>query len=206
MTNWEKNKKTVGDWGILPIDNVPKNILDYLKNNISDRPYNAELAVHLKKEYLYKDWPEYVNEFILKQISHPLLDNWQKKNNTLSQNAPFYVSSLWVNLQKKYEFNPVHNHAGIFSWIIFLKVPYDLKEEDKIFTSASISSRTSRLCFLVRDYMGDIVEIPVDVDKSFEGQMLMFPAPLQHLVYPFYTSDESRITVSGNIKLWVDNK
>ena len=44
------------------------------------------------------------------------------------------------------------------------------------------------------------------VDKSFEGQMLMFPAPLQHIVYPFYTSDESRITVSGNIKLWVDDK
>ena len=32
MTNWEKNKKIVGDWGILPVDNVPKNVLDYLKN------------------------------------------------------------------------------------------------------------------------------------------------------------------------------
>jgi len=206
MTNWEENKKIVGDWGILAIDNVPKDVIDYLKNNISDRPYNAELAGHLKKEYLYKNWPECVNDFLLQQISHPLLTNHSKKNNTLSSNKPFYVSSLWVNLQKKYEFNPVHNHAGIFSWIIFLKVPYDLKEEDKIFTSSSISSRTSRLCFLVQDYMGDIIEIPVNVDKSFEGQMLMFPAPLQHLVYPFYTSDESRITVSGNIKLWVDNK
>ena len=44
----------------------------------------------------------------------------------------------------------------------------------------------------------------IDVDKSFEGKMLMFPAKLQHLVYPFYTSDKERITVSGNIKFYVE--
>ena len=79
MTNWEENKKIVGDWGILAIDNVPKDVIDYLKNNISDRPYNAELAGHLKKEYLYKNWPECVNDFLLQQISHPLLTNHSKK-------------------------------------------------------------------------------------------------------------------------------
>ena len=39
------------------------------------------------------------------------------------------------------------------------------------------------------------------VDKTWEGMMLMFPSKLHHSVYPFYTSDEKRISVSGNISI-----
>jgi hypothetical protein len=41
----------------------------------------------------------------------------------------------------------------------------------------------------------------IDVDKSFEGKMLMFPNSAYHTVYPFYTSDDYRITVSGNLDI-----
>ena len=34
-----------------------------------------------------------------------------------------------------------------------------------------------------------------------ERVMLVFPAALQHAVYPFYTSDDYRISVSGNVRL-----
>jgi hypothetical protein len=37
------------------------------------------------------------------------------------------------------------------------------------------------------------------VDKEWEGKIALFPAKLNHLVYPFYTSDEPRISISGNI-------
>ena len=39
------------------------------------------------------------------------------------------------------------------------------------------------------------------IDKNWEGYMIMFPANLQHCVYPFYTSDETRISFAGNISL-----
>ena len=39
------------------------------------------------------------------------------------------------------------------------------------------------------------------VDKTFEGKMLMFDASQMHYVSPFYTSNDYRITVSGNILL-----
>ena len=41
---------------------------------------------------------------------------------------------------------------------------------------------------------------PIDVDKSFEGKMVMFGAKHLHEVYPFYTSDDYRITISGNLR------
>ena len=43
----------------------------------------------------------------------------------------------------------------------------------------------------------------LDVDKTFEGKMLLFNAKQMHTVFPFYTSDAYRITVSGNIKIKV---
>ena len=39
-------------------------------------------------------------------------------------------------------------------------------------------------------------EVTLDVDESFVGKMILFDAKLPHIVYPFYTSDECRITVS----------
>ena len=50
------------------------------------------------------------------------------------------------------------------------------------------------------DLLGEPMFDSIPVDKSFEGKMLMFSASQYHAVYPFYTSDEERITVSGNLK------
>ena len=52
--------------------------------------------------------------------------------------------------------------------------------------------------------LGRIFDLPVHVDKSYEGKMLMFPSFVQHGVYPFYTSDDYRITVSGNVSVNVE--
>ena len=204
MSNWTKNKELMQKWGILTVDNVPKNVLSYLKDNITNISFNNELAGEMREEYQYKDWPKFIDDFILKQTITPVLDYYAKKIKILSENKPYYLNSLWVNLQKKFEFNPIHDHSGIFSFIIFLKIPYDLKKEDKVFPKTSNQlSRTSKLSFLTQDYDGEILDIVVPVDKSFIGKMLMFPAKLKHLVYPFFTSDEERITVSGNISILV---
>ena len=37
------------------------------------------------------------------------------------------------------------------------------------------------------------------IDKSWEGVMILFPADTAHQVYPFYTSDDYRISISGNL-------
>jgi hypothetical protein len=47
--------------------------------------------------------------------------------------------------------------------------------------------------------MGRIVQNRIEVDKSWEGTMIMFPSSLHHMVHPFYTSDEYRISISGNL-------
>jgi hypothetical protein len=38
------------------------------------------------------------------------------------------------------------------------------------------------------------------VDKTWENVIVLFPAGLTHSVSPFYSSDDYRISVAGNIK------
>ena len=95
------------------------------------------------------------------------------------------------------------------AWIIFMSIPYDLKEEDKVYpllNDKEETPSTSRLSFLRQSptILGGIDHIILNVDKSFEGKIIMFPSHLQHEVFPFYTSDDYRITVSGNAVFDVD--
>ena len=51
----------------------------------------------------------------------------------LPSDYKLFISDLWVNYQKKYEFNPPHSHSGVASFVIFIHIPYDLSEEEKVF-------------------------------------------------------------------------
>lgn len=115
------------------------------------------------------------------------------------------MQSLWGNYQKKNEFNPPHNHSGIFSFVLFLKIPYDLKEEKDYFPTTSSPFKDKKgvnSCFCFRytqPFSGNIVDVPIRLSKDDEGTGFFFPSYAAHSVYPFYTSDEYRITISGNL-------
>jgi len=63
---------------------------------------------------------------------------------------------------------------------------------------------TSKFTFQYININGDISTDTLNVDKSFEGKIILFPSKQVHTVFPFYTSNDYRVTVSGNIKLKVD--
>ena len=105
MTNWEESKHKLETNGILTIDNVPDNVIDYLKNNISDISFNEHLAGQIKGEYEYRNWPQFVDKFIIDQTHHPIIQDETGRYKILSSGRPFYLSSLWANIQRKYEGN-----------------------------------------------------------------------------------------------------
>ena len=39
------------------------------------------------------------------------------------------------------------------------------------------------------------------MDPEVEGTMFIFPSSLTHQVYPFYNTDDERISISGNIAI-----
>ena len=208
MGNWWREVQHLKSWNVEAFDDVPVDVINFLKNEDikkTNNLINQTLAGQIKEEYKYTKWPQIVEDYLINKVeTSPILQKYTESVNVLSQNRPFYLNTLWCNFQKKYEFNPIHNHQGMFSFIIFLQIPYNLSDEDNYFPETSSKKpSTSRLCFLHLDNLGHLVSMDIDVDKSFENKIIMFPAVLQHQVYPFYTSDDYRITVSGNIKLIV---
>tara|TARA_B100000953_G_scaffold7904_1_gene7036 strand:- start:628 stop:1335 length:708 start_codon:yes stop_codon:yes gene_type:complete len=117
-----------------------------------------------------------------------------------NEKVPFVLSSIWVNFQRQHEFNPMHNHTGLFSFVIMMKIPYDWTEQYELpHVRVSHSPSAGNLEFLYIDIMGNIKSLPYKLDSNCEGLMLFFPASTRHLVYPFYECEEERITISGNI-------
>jgi len=94
----------------------------------------------------------------------------------------------WVNFQKKSEFNPLHNHSGILSAIIFIKIPDELKEERN---NSDYSAKTAGC--LEFFHMNQHIVV-----KPKTAMLYFFPAYLWHAVYP-YQSDVERISMSFNL-------
>jgi hypothetical protein len=177
------------------IDNIQKNFDSY-ENQI----YNMNLAGNIKREYQLIESKKYMEQLLMPLVgAYDKNFNYIKKFRILTHNVPIVLDSCWVNYQKKYEFNPVHNHAGLLSFVIWTNISYDMKEELKLSPGAKSNLNSAGMfSFLYSDATGTIRTHDIPVDKSMENTIIVFPSSFLHMVYPFFSSDEYRISVSGN--------
>ena len=174
-------------------------ILDEVRNKLlteskkSTESYGHRLAGHLSKEVKLNsnNYKEFFNEIFM--IYNHALSAWTGD----TKNLQYIVSDLWCNFQKAGEFNPPHNHGGLLSFVIYLKVPKDIKAECLKHQETKSSAGPGSISF----FMGDADKKNTITNNSFfpeEGEMFIFPAWLKHWVYP-YKSNAIRVSVSGNI-------
>jgi len=192
---------------------VPNNIMEQVKeevnqvssNRLTSNKINGELAGQLESEFALTNSQSY-----LEPVLENLIKAYEKEFAYLEDLTLFNrtganklsVDRCWVNFQKKHEFNPSHFHYGVFSFVLWVKIPYSLEEELALANSKSSAAPSNSLfTFNYTDSLGRIRDHKVQVDKSFEGTIILFPAEMRHGVFPFYTSDEERVSVAGNIFL-----
>ena len=113
---------------------------------------------------------------------------------------------MWVNFQKKYEFNPPHVHAGNgLSFVVWIKVPFLINDEQSLphVKDSTTKEAAAAFNFFVPNFAaaGGVGITSLPVDKTWEGHMIIFPTSLIHSVNPFYTSDEYRISLAGNLTI-----
>jgi hypothetical protein len=166
---------------------------------------NSTLAGNIEKEYRLSDNVSRQLETIVLPACDLYINKFPQFTNSISiltQNLPFSVTKSWVNFQKKHEFNPIHDHAGLFSFVIWLQIPYLAEDEMRLpWVINSNSPRAGQFEFITKSENTNLITTTVKCSKECENTMLFFPASTCHCVYPFYTSNEERITVSGNIFL-----
>jgi hypothetical protein len=187
---------TFSDNELLPII---KEIEEMQLDFNSAEPFNNGLVGHIEKEYLLKKSHKALENLVL-----PLVPIYQKKFGRADNliNKEFKLTKTWVNFQKKYEFNPVHNHPGIYSFVLWIKIPYTVEEENKYFPVHHTDvNRSGRFSFTYLDVIGQLHSWVIPADKTYEKRLILWPSQLSHEVFPFYSSDEYRISISGNLEV-----
>jgi len=189
----------------LDLEPVKKEIFLIKENFNNAIKYNEELAGQIKNEYLLKSSMEHIENLML-----PLIKIYDEQfnsfvsiavNNYGDINKPkkIILDKVWVNFQKKYEFNPIHSHKGILSFVIWLEIPF-LMEDELMLSPGRLSNGNiaGHFNFHYINSIGEIRGSAIPADKSFEKNVILFPSSMKHSVAPFYSSDDYRISVAGN--------
>lgn len=197
--------------GPLPVElgfEINKLVSRIEKDNFAEpgEAYNNNLAGHIKKEFKIplEDVSNEFKGFI--SFNAQFLNDHIPQNNLAfkvdgGSHQRLQLDSFWVNFQAKHEFNPPHNHSGMYSFVIWNRIPYDVEEEHARFSEVRTDINevcASSFCFLAP--LNNIVQTKhMHIGKDMQNYICMFPSTLTHCVFPFYTSDEYRVSLSGNI-------
>lgn len=182
---------------------LEKQTSDILSNNFRDaEPHNKNLYGAIEREVVLPNQDK-LTRYVLELSKH----YWFFQHQPQNANKVHKVEAMWVNFQKKYEHNPVHNHTGVLSFVVWLKIPYNLNDEikiDSVRNSNRFHIETAGFTFLYSTpdtpagFEG-LTKHPIPMTKEREGEIILFKSSTPHMVYPFYTSDDYRISISGNL-------
>ena len=185
------------------LNNKSLNKLKFYIKNKKDKS-NSTLAGNISNSFYLED----KDNWFFNNILLPLIKNYNNEDlktivpAILTKDCPYILDSFWVNFQNKYEFNPIHNHSGIFSFVVWLKIPSSYKKEKELkFIKESNSPCPNTFEFIFTNILGKVCTERYYLEPEDEGTILLFPAVLSHQVYPFYLSNKQRVSVSGNIAL-----
>ena len=84
-----------------------------------------------------------------------------------NQNHPYYMNTWWVNYQKQNEFNPLHDHSGVYSFIVWMKIPTNHDEQNR----NPLASRSNIEKISVVDFLySNILEPTSSIRISYESR------------------------------------
>jgi len=190
-------------WGpFLLQTSLEEYILDDLLERASkirnDPMYNAEhmLAADMHDEWNYPPMDTLWFNGELKPYIDLYLDGLS--HHIERRVCPDYeIDNLWINYQHNHDYNPIHNHRGDLSFILYLNFPEEILTEKERYNMIGTGPLPGSIVFI----HGESTRMN-DCRKFFvpkRGDLYIFPSSLMHTVIPFKTPDVERISVAGNI-------
>ena len=192
---------------------LDKKVIDYLWNIIDvakakNKNLKSKLIGNISQSFLLDD----EDSFFYKSVCIPLVKCFRENNphsgDPVTQNAlmgpnsQLVLDKFWVNYQYKTEFNPYHDHTGVYSFAIWMKIPYSWEDQKQLPQFSDIKDsniKVGMFQFEYSDTIGGISTYGYKLSPELEGNMVFFPAKLRHCVHPFYETEEPRISIAGNI-------
>ena len=108
-------------------------------------------------------------------------------------------SRFWGRLSKDGDYQSIHDHQGVFTFVVWLRIPFEGKVERKI--QPGFRPEAGDFVLVYPDTCGALQKRTWVLGPGAEGKMLFFPSDLNHIVYPHYSTEEYRISLAGDICL-----
>jgi|APCry1669189440_1035222.scaffolds.fasta_scaffold00068_14 hypothetical protein len=168
-------------------DDFYKFLLDEYENHLGDYQPLEQNENFWNGGADFKFLKEEHRDYYNKQIGRHV--NQYVGNNDLK------LSNQWINVQAHDGFLPMHDHYGILSYVIYLKVPkfranyFYKKKQDIGYVEGAIQFNFG--------YKNSLFP-PQALIHPEEKMILIFPAEIQHYVYPFRDRESKRVSISGN--------
>ena len=165
--------------------------------------FKNRLAGNISHSYVLKDLDDYFFDNTLKPLMVLYKDSFMCMIDDMPILDKYIINyepkmeKFWVNYQKQHDFNPLHDHTGVYSFVIWLKIPIEFEDQNK--DNITNTPLRSAFQFNFTDLLGRLNSYTFRLGKKFEGKMLFFPSRLPHAVFPFYNCKKDRISISGNI-------
>ena len=167
----------------IPELEIPKHwATDNLRTSFESEPKGNEIFTKENNSILTDHYNEAITELFDKEVA------WE------------IVNGIWYNYYEKNSYQERHEHiASPFEKIHFSCVHY-LSYDKEVHTATEfrdpISALRAHSLTLDRDFVGDYFMPTVE-----EGDLIMFPAYLEHRIFPQKVSDTPRITLSFNFEV-----
>lgn len=108
-------------------------------------------------------------------------------------------SRFWCRVSQDGDYQSIHDHQGIFTFVVWLKIPFEGEDERQV--QAGFRPEASDFVLCYPDTCGQYQKRNWVLGKGAEGKMLFFPSDINHIVYPHYTTKDYRISLAGDIAL-----
>ena len=186
------------------VDNIWKVVNEARDNPVDSKPElagNISSSIKLdRNSELLKDFTGETIPAFMKQHMEAYGPPYRM---AMKEGEQFYLESLWVNFQRQHEFNPPHDHAGVYSFVIWMQIPTSYEEQRKlpIAVESNADNHISNFAFSYTNTLGRVSTFAYNMEKEAEGYMVMLPSAMLHQVFPLYENDGERISISGNINI-----
>ena len=173
---------------------LDKNVLDHLHHLVEK--YEPDDA---KQQWMLIDDDNRFQKEVLNPIIQEYVADYgfpEKLKTTHIHDLTF--QKFWANYTGKGEYQALHKHDAIWSFVIWLKLPAVANVEQSV--KDAMHPDAGDFILTYSDIIGRTRKVNWKLEKQYnEGHMLLFPSDLYHAVYPHFQTDEKRLSLAGDI-------
>ena len=167
------------------------------RRNQSEFDMSSRLAGRVDEQLTIEDIAS--EELKLHIIDHA--SEWAQAIGMEITSNDLMIDGLWVNLQNQFEYNPIHAHSGMFSFVFYTKNNMTREQAiDNKFDTSSNNPKT--LAGHIELHYGETQFMNWTSMNHYpeKGDIIIFPSWLNHSVYPFHDPKGERVSVAGNMR------